>query len=160
MKTGSYVAKSFSACAATVVLSLVSASAWATDIWWNGSVNTDLATDANWTGGVRPTAASDTMGFKAVPSADYTLTLANDLTFAGTWKFANGAQRHTFDLGGHALTFQKAYSDSNHANVTNVVKNGTVAFVNGSIMSQSWGWEPWFRCASVRRTGPIYLRVA
>ena len=28
------------------------------------------------------------------------------------------------------------------------------------IMSQSWGWDPWFKCASARQTGPIYLRVA
>ena len=28
------------------------------------------------------------------------------------------------------------------------------------IMSQSWGWGPWFRCASARQAGPIYLRVA
>ena len=115
----------------------------ATDIWWNGSVNTDLATDANWTGGVRPTSASDTMGFNTVPSKDYTLTLTNDLAFAGTWKFANGAQRHTFDLGGHTLTFLTAYADPNSQNVTNVIKNGTIAFTNATgVIQESRFWHP------------------
>ena len=52
--------------------------------WWTGDASTDLSADANWEGGKRPTQASEAMGFKAQPSADYTLTLPDDLDFLGT----------------------------------------------------------------------------
>jgi len=114
----------------------LSGAAFAADtVWWNGSVNTDLATGANWDGGVVPTLSTQNAGFKNVPSADYTLTLTNDLVFAGSWYFDDDKRsRRTFDLGGHTLTFKTAYVDSNNGNLTNIVKNGTIAFkdANGS----------------------------
>ena len=48
-----------------------------TVVWWTGDASTDLSADANWEGGKRPTQASEAMGFKAQPSADYTLTLTD-----------------------------------------------------------------------------------
>ena len=101
-----------------------------TPVWWTGAQDNNLANDANWEGDVRPNASGMAAGFKNQPSTDYTLTLTNDLSFVCPWWFDRGAQRHTFDLAGHTLTFQSEYSWWYDENVTNVIKNGTIAFTN------------------------------
>ena len=112
-----------------------------TPVWWTGAQDNNLANDANWEGGVRPNASGMAAGFRNQPSTDYTLTLTNDLSFVCPWWFESGAQRHTFDLAGHTLTFQSGYSSWWDENVTNVIKNGTIAFTNqtGEILGvTSW----------------------
>lgn len=107
-------------------------------IWWNGATSTDLADALNWDGDAPFQGVSvHSMGFKAKPSNDKTVTLSKDLVCAGTWAFENAASaeasyRTTFDLNGHSLTFLTAYKDSNHKYVENVLLNGTIAFTNAA----------------------------
>lgn len=129
-----------------------------TVFWWTGTISTDLSTDANWEGGKRPTQASEAMGFKAQPSADYTLTLTDDLDFPGTWWFVDNAGRHTFDLGGHTLTFRNPYINPYHNNVTNVIRNGTVAFedTNGNPLDVTF-WNGDRRCTMSIENGGRFV---
>lgn len=129
-----------------------------TVVWWTGAASTDLSADANWEGEKRPTQASEAMGFKAQPSADYTLTLTDDLDFPGTWCFAENAGRRTFDLGGHTLTFRKPYIDYKHNNATNVIRNGTVAFedTNGNPLEVTF-WNAYRRCTMSIENGGRFV---
>lgn len=129
-----------------------------TVVWWTGAASTDLSADANWEGGKRPTQASEAMGFKAQPSADYTLTLTDDLDFPGTWWFVDNAGRHTFDLGGHTLTFRNPYINPYHDNVTNVIRNGTVAFedTNGNPLDVTF-WNDDRRCTMSIENGGRFV---
>ena len=105
---------------------------------WNGPDGGDLAVSDNWT---YPILTAKTMKFIAQPSKDYTVTLADDFTFPGTWGVDQGPYRVNFDLGGHTLTFNTAYTDSNHANVTNTLVNGTIAFVDGVTTNECRHWH-------------------
>lgn len=101
-------------------------------IWWKGADGACLNDAANWDGdapfsGISP----NDMGFKSgTPSRDYTVRLSDDLVCAGHWQYEASPARITYDLGGHTLTFLSEYSDYQHMNVTNVIRNGTVAYTN------------------------------
>lgn len=101
---------------------------------WKGTDGAALNDAANWDGAA-PFAGVSANGMlfgKGAPSDDYTVRLDGDLVCAGPWAYEDGPYRVTYDLGGHALTFLSPYSGHLHRGVTNVVRNGTIAFTNAA----------------------------
>lgn len=112
---------------------------------WKGADGTALNDAANWDG-TAPFAGVSANGMlfaKGAPSDDYTVRLDDDLVCAGAWMYEDGPYRVTYDLGGHALTFLSRYSSHLHKGVTNVVRNGTIAFTNAAGAVQDVNvWNP------------------
>ena len=121
------------------IIVAASAAGWALvasadDTKWKGSDGAALDDAANWDGAApfADVSANGMLFAKGAPSDDYIVRLDGDLACAGAWMYEDGPYRVTYDLGGHALTFLSAYSSHLHRGVTNVVRNGTIAFTNAA----------------------------